>query len=250
MLEIKNISKTYNIGTENEIKIFKNLTINVKKGEILALLGPNGCGKTTLFNIISGAVIKDAGHIILNKQKISDQKESERSKYIAKVYQDPSKGVSNSLTVLENIAIADKKGERSTLKKLIQKNRIGHYKEILQRFDNGLENRMNIKVKYLSGGQRQTLALLMATLKNPELLLLDEHTAALDPKTSEVILKKTIEVIHEFKITTIMISHNIRDAIQYSDRIIMLNNGNITLDVKSKDIVEEELIKIYNKEVY
>lgn len=247
MLRIKNLSKTFNTGTENEATIFSEFYLNIKMGETTALLGANGCGKSTLFNIISGVITPDSGELVLNDQRVNEKKENERAIHIGRVYQDPSMGVSPSLTILENIALADKKGQNFGLKRLVRKSKIKEYKELLSALDLGLENKLNTQVKFLSGGQRQSLSLLMATMKKPELLLLDEHTAALDPKTSKLIMEKTQKLVKANSITTIMISHNIRDAIKYSDRIIMLSKGRIVLDVASSDITETELVNIYNQ---
>ena len=243
MLEIKKIYKQFNNDIDNPVNVFKNFSLTINTGEVVAILGPNGCGKSTLFNMISGSINQDKGDILLNGKLLNSLKENECSKHIAKVYQNPSMGVSPSLTVLENMAIADKKGKTFTLSRLVNKNRIEEYKNMLKKLNLGLEDRLHTKVKYLSGGQRQSLSLLMSTMKNPELLLLDEHTAALDPKTSKVVLKKTIDVVKKFNITTMMISHNIHDSIKYSDRIIMLNKGNIVLDIESNKITEEEIIR-------
>ena len=195
--------------------------------------------------MISGSILADKGQIYLNGKDITKLKEEQRSINIGRVYQDPSMGVSPSLTILENMSLADKKGEKFTLKRLIRKKNVNRYKEILKTLDLGLEDKLNTKVKFLSGGQRQSLSLVMAAMKHPDLLLLDEHTAALDPKTSSVIMKKTKELIEKFSITTIMISHNMKDAIEYSDRIIMLDKGEIVLDKPSKDVTEKELMDIY-----
>ncbi len=245
MLRIQNLSKNFNIGTDNEINLFNNFNLKIEKNKCTAIIGSNGCGKSTLLNMISGSILADKGQIYLNGKDITKLKEEQRSINIGRVYQDPSMGVSPSLTILENMALADKKGERFTLKRLIRKNNINKYKEILKTLDLGLEDKLNTKVKFLSGGQRQSLSLVMAAMKHPDLLLLDEHTAALDPKTSSVIMKKTKELIEKFSITTIMISHNMKDAIEYSDRIIMLDKGEIVLDKPSKDVTEKELMDIY-----
>jgi putative ABC transport system ATP-binding protein len=250
MLNIKNLSKSFNIGTENEINVFENFNIHINKGECTGILGANGCGKSTLFNLISGVLCTNDGDIILNGKNINNLKENERAQYIGRVYQDPSRGVSPSLTILENISLSDKKCQRYTLKNLINKNKIDLYKENLKSLDLGLENKLDTEVKYLSGGQRQSLSLLMATLNKPELLLLDEHTAALDPKTSRLIMEKTQDLIKIHSITTMMISHNVKDAIRYSDRIIMLDKGKIVLDVKKGDITEKELVDIFNTRNY
>lgn len=250
MLEIKNLYKSFNIGTDNEAAIFTDFNIHINKGECTGILGANGCGKSTLFNIISGVLTPENGNIILNGKTINNLKENERAKYIGRVHQNPSMGVSPSLTILENISLSDKKCQKFTLRKLIKKNKIEFYKEILKTLDLGLENKLDTEVKFLSGGQRQSLSLLMATLNKPELLLLDEHTAALDPKTSRLIMEKTQELIQTQSITTMMISHNVKDTIKFSDRIVMLDKGHVILDVRNKDISEKELIGIYNSRNY
>jgi len=249
LLKTINLSKSFNRETDNEINLFNNFNIEIEKNKCTAIIGPNGCGKSTLLNIIGGSVMADEGQIILNNRDISSLREEERAIYIGRVYQSPSMGVSPSLTILENMALADKKGEKFSLRPLVKKDRIPKYIELLKDLDLGLENKLNTKVKYLSGGQRQSLSLIMAAMKYPELLLLDEHTAALDPKTSQVVMKKTKELIEKYKITTIMISHNMRDAIEYSDRIIMLDKGEIVLDKPSWEITERELINIYSEKI-
>ncbi|HKM00627.1 MAG TPA: ATP-binding cassette domain-containing protein, partial [Sedimentibacter sp.] len=173
MLDIKNLSKSFNIGTDNEATIFNNFNIHINKGECTGILGANGCGKSTLFNIISGVLTQEKGIITLNGKNINNLKENERARFIGRVHQNPSAGVSLSLTILENISLSDKKCQKFTLRKLIRKNRIEEFKEILKTLDLGLENKLDTEVKYLSGGQRQSLSLLMATMNKPELLLLD-----------------------------------------------------------------------------
>ena len=249
MLEIKNLSKSFNSGTENELNIFENFNLNIEESEFVAILGSNGCGKSTLFNLISGSLKEDAGSISLDETSINNLKEEDRAWGIGKVHQDPSKGVSPSLTILENLSLADKKCEKFSLRNLIKKDKIKRFVEILKEVDLGLENKLDTQVKFLSGGQRQALSLIMATLKKPKLLLLDEHTAALDPKTSKVIMEKTKQLIDKQHITAMMISHNLRDAVQYADRIIMLDKGIVILDVESKKITESELAKIYNSKI-
>ena len=249
MLEIKNLSKSFNSGTENELNIFENFNLNIEESEFVAILGSNGCGKSTLFNLISGSLKEDAGSISLDETSINNLKEEDRAWGIGKVHQDPSKGVSPSLTILENLSLADKKCEKFSLRNLIKKDKIKRFVEILKEVDLGLENILDTQVKFLSGGQRQALSLIMATLKKPKLLLLDEHTAALDPKTSKVIMEKTKQLIDKQHITAMMISHNLRDAVQYADRIIMLDKGRVILDVESKKITESELAKIYNSKI-
>jgi len=250
MLDIKNLSKTFNVGTDYEQRIFNDFNIHINKGECTGILGANGCGKSTLFNIISGVIMQEKGIITLNGKNINGLKENERAQFIGRVHQNPSAGVSPSLTILENISLSDKKCHKFTLRKLIRKNKIVEFTEILRTLDLGLENKLDTEVKYLSGGQRQSLSLLMATMNKPELLLLDEHTAALDPKTSRLVMEKTQELIKTQNITTMMISHNVRDAVKYSDRIIMLDKGEIILDVRNGLITEKELLNIYNSRNY
>lgn len=247
MLKIVNLSKSFNKNTDNEINIFNNFNLEIEENKCTAIIGSNGCGKSTLLNIIGGSILADQGQIIIDEKDISKLREEERSIHIGRVHQNPSMGVSPSLTILENMSLADKKGEKFTLNRLIKKNNIGKYVELLKSLDLGLEDKLNTKVKFLSGGQRQSLSLIMSAMKHPDLLLLDEHTAALDPKTSHVIMRKTKELIEKYSITTIMISHNMRDAIEYSDRIIMLDKGQIVLDKPSKNVTEKELVQIYRE---
>lgn len=249
MLIIKNLKKSFNKGNENEVDIFKGFNLDVKDGEFVAILGSNGCGKSTLFNLISGSLKDDGGQIFVKTDEITELTEESRAKKIAKVHQDPSKGVASSLTILENLSLAMKKNERFSLRSLIRKEKKNDFINILKELDLGLENKLDTQVKFLSGGQRQALSLVMATLKKPDLLLLDEHTAALDPKTSDMIMKKTKELVENHKITTMMISHNLKDVIRYADRIVMLSKGEIVLDVKACDITEKELAEIYNLNV-
>lgn len=249
MLEIKQLSKTFNRGTDNEINLFNGFNLEIEENKCTAIIGSNGCGKSTLLNMIAGTIMSDFGAIKVNGKDISKLKEEERAIYIGRVYQNPSMGVSPSLTILENMSLADKKGESFSLRRLIKRDRIQEYKELLSQLDLGLEDKLNTKVKFLSGGQRQSLSLIMATMKHPDLLLLDEHTAALDPKTSKVVMEKTMELIEKHSITTIMISHNMKDAINYSHRIIMLDDGEIVLDKPSNLVVEQELIDIYTQKL-
>lgn len=247
MLKIVNLSKSFNKNTDNEINIFNDFNLEIEENKCTAIIGSNGCGKSTLLNILGGSIIADKGQILLNDKNIGNLKEEQRAIHIGRVYQNPSMGVSPSLTILENMSLANKKGEKFTLRKLVNNNNINQYVELLKDLDLGLENKLNTKVKFLSGGQRQSLSLVMAAMKYPDLLLLDEHTAALDPKTSNVVMQKTKELIKKYSITTIMISHNMKDAIEYSDRIIMLDKGHIVFDKPSIKVTEKELIDIYRE---
>ena len=249
MLEIKNLRKVFYEGQPEENIIFENFNLTIEENKCLAILGPNGCGKSTLLNLISGSLASDGGMILLNGKDITKEKEEKRAASIGKVYQDPSMGVAPSLNILENISLALKKGEKFSLRKLVKKENIKKIKEKLKELKLGLEDKLTTEVKFLSGGQRQSLSLLMATIKKPELLLLDEHTAALDPKTSKLIMDKTRDLIKKDHITTMMITQNLSHAVEYADRIIMLNKGQIVLDVEAKKITEEELQKIYTRKI-
>ena len=250
MLKIQNLSKSFNQGTDNEINLFNRFNLEIQENTCTSIIGSNGCGKSTLLNMIGGSILNDSGEILLNGEDISKLREEQRAIYIGRVYQDPSLGVSPALTILENMSLADIKGEKFGLRKLIKKSSIDKYIEVLKTLDLGLENMLNTQVKFLSGGQRQSLSLIMAAMKHPDLLLLDEHTAALDPKTSYVVMKKTKELLDKFKITTIMISHNMKDALEFSDRIIMLDKGQIVLDKPSKNVSENELMEIYKAKLF
>lgn len=247
MLKIRKLYKSFNINTEYEANIFDNFNLTIEKNTCTAIIGANGCGKSTLLNLINGSIAADGGSMILNNHDITKLPEEKRSPFIGRVYQNPSMGVSPSLTILENLSLANKKGENFSLKKLIQKKNMDKYIEMLLDLDLGLENKLNTQVKFLSGGQRQSLSLIMATMKHPDILLLDEHTAALDPKTSHVVMQKTKDLLQKHNITTIMVSHHMGDAIKYSQRLIMLDKGEIVLDKASIDTTEAELLEIYRR---
>lgn len=249
MLKIENLYKSFNIGTDHQIDVFKDFAIEFEEKKCTAIIGSNGCGKSTLMNIIGGSVIPERGSIVVHDIHLENMREEQRSKYIGRVYQEPSMGVSPSLTILENLSLADKKGEQFGLRKLVRKSEIERFVELLKTLDLGLEDKIHTQVKFLSGGQRQSLSLLMATMKHPKILLLDEHTAALDPKTSIVVMDNTIDLIEQNETTTIMITHDMHDAIKYSDRVVMLDEGKIVLDEKSENLEEIELIQIYRNKI-
>lgn len=249
MLKIVDLNKKFYPGTPEEHTVFESFSIDIEENVCTTILGPNGCGKSTLFNMISGSIKNDSGEIVLNEKNIETLAEQERALFIGKVSQDPSMGVSPSLNIMENMSLAVKKGEKFTFKNLVKRENVDGIVKSLKELDLGLEDKLNTQVKFLSGGQRQSLSLLMATIKRPDLLLLDEHTAALDPKTSKLIMDKTNDLIKKEKITTLMITHNLKHAIDYSDRIIMLNKGKIVLDIKANQITEEELAKVYNEKI-
>lgn len=249
MLRIRNLYKGFNLGTDFEKRIFEDFNLDIEENETTAIIGPNGCGKSTLMNIIAGSIQAESGDIEIGDINLSKLQEKDRSRYLARVYQDPSMGVSSSLSILENMAIADNKGGKFGLTKLIIKDRIDHYKNLLKPLDLGLENMLKSKVSLLSGGQRQSLALVMASMNRPKLFLLDEHTAALDPKTSKVVMNRTRKLIQDTKMTTLMITHDMRDAVDYADRIIMLNDGKVVFDKAAKDTSAIELESIYLKNI-
>lgn len=249
MLQIKGLSKTFYPGTPEENTVFEDFSLEIEDHSCTALLGPNGCGKSTLFHMISGSLTEDAGEITMDDITLTSLPEEKRAQYIGKVSQDPSMGVSPSLSILENMSIAMKKGGPFTFKKLLKKENLNYIVEKLKELNLGLEDKLNTEVKFLSGGQRQSLSLLMATVRTPKILLLDEHTAALDPKTSRLVMEKTKDFIERDGLTTLMITHNLQNAINYGDRIVMLNEGRIALDIPADEITEEELLKLYNETV-
>ncbi len=248
MLELKNIYKTFNEGTVNESKLFSDFNLKVEKNDFVSIVGNNGSGKTSLINIICGSLDIDKGQIIVKGEDITKKKDFLRYQNIGRVYQDPSMGTCTEMTVLENMALADNKGKSYNLGRGTRKNRISYYKESLSKLNLGLENKLNIKEGELSGGQRQGMALLMATMTPIEFLILDEHTAALDPKTADIVMELTCKVVREKNITTIMVTHNIKYALEYGNRIIMLNQGRIALDrtnEEKEDLTVDKVFSIY-----
>ncbi|WP_040214336.1 ABC transporter ATP-binding protein [Clostridium polynesiense] len=234
MLEVHNLCKSFDKGTVNEKRVFDNLNLNVNKGEFVTIIGSNGAGKSTLLNIIAGSLESDSGEIILDNKNITRLPEYKRSAFMGRVLQDPSKGVAPSMTILENMSMAYNKGKSFNLTLGVSKKNISHFKEMLSQLNLGLENKLNDKVGVLSGGQRQALSLLMAVMKKPKLLLLDEHTAALDPKTSQRLNSITEEIIKESLITTLMITHNMNHAISMGNRLLMMHEGEIVLDISGE----------------
>ena len=247
MLELKNINKNYNPGTVYELCLFENFNLTIQDGEFLSVVGSNGSGKTSMLNIICGTIPVDSGSILVSGTDIVNQKDYIRHRRIGRVYQDPSKGTCPSMTILENMSIADNKGKGYGLGRGVNKARAEHYREMLRDLNLGLENQMETKVGSLSGGQRQTLALLMATMNPIEFLILDEHTAALDPKTAEIIMELTDKIVNEKKVTTIMVTHNLRYAVEYGDRLIMMHQGNAIMDLKGEEKAHLEVEQILDK---
>ena len=230
MIELQHIDKYYNIGTVNEVCLFKDFNLTINDGDFISVIGSNGSGKTSLLNLICGSLEAEAGKIILNGEDITKQKEYVRQRKIGRVYQDPAMGTCPSMTILENMSLADNKGKSFGLSFGTNRKRVSYYRELLSQLGLGLEDMMGSKVGSLSGGQRQAIALLMITMTPIEFLILDEHTAALDPKTAELIMELTDKVVREKKLTTIMVTHNLRYAVEYGNRLIMMHQGEAIID--------------------
>ncbi len=231
MLEISNVKKTFNKGTINEKQALVGINLTLKSEDFVTIIGGNGAGKSTMLNMIAGVYPIDEGKIILNGEDISRKSEHARAKYLGRVFQDPMKGTAAGMEIQENLALAYRRGRKRGLKWAITKKEQELYREQLKTLDLGLEDRMTSKVGLLSGGQRQALTLLMASLQQPELLLLDEHTAALDPKTAAKVLALTEKIISEHHLTAMMVTHNMKDAIRLGNRLIMMHEGKIIYDV-------------------
>ena len=250
MLELKGIHKYYNPGTVNEMCLFQDFNLTIDKGEFVSVVGSNGSGKTSMLNIICGSIPVEGGQILINGSDITKQKEYKRNQRIGRVYQNPAMGTCPTMTILENMSLADNKGKVFGLSRGTNKARIDYYREQLSQLGLGLEDKMGVQVGSLSGGQRQALALLMATMTPIDFLILDEHTAALDPKTAEIIMELTDQVVKEKKVTTIMVTHNLRYAVEYGNRLIMMHEGKAILDKAGeakKTINTEEIMAIFNR---
>lgn len=234
MLELNNICKNYNPGTVNEMCLFDNLNLTINEGEFVSVVGSNGSGKTSLLNIICGSIPLDSGVILANGVDISKRKEYVRNKKIGRVYQNPAMGTCPSMTILENMSLADNKGKSFNLNPCVNKAKRTYYQDLLSRLNLGLENKLDTKVGALSGGQRQAMALLMSTMTPIEYLILDEHTAALDPKTADIIMELTEQIVSEKKLLTLMVTHNLRYAVEYGNRLLMMHQGEVIID-KSDD---------------
>ena len=235
MLELKELIKVFNRVTINEKPALNGLSLSLEAGDFVTVIGGNGAGKSTTMNAISGVFPVDSGEIIINGHNVTKLPEYKRAAYIGRVFQDPMRGTCANMQIEENLAIAYRRGQRNTLRWSAKSKDKALFRERLAMLDLGLENRMSSRVGLLSGGQRQALTLLMATLKSPNLLLLDEHTAALDPKTAAKVLALTEKIISEQNLTTIMITHNMRDALRYGNRLVMLHDGKVLLDVKKEE---------------
>lgn len=235
MLELKNIYKYYNPGTVNEMCLFKGYDLTVKKGEFVSVVGSNGSGKTSMLNIICGSIPIESGSIFLDGRDITREKEFKRNRKIGRVYQNPALGTCPGMTILENMSLADHKGRHFGLTRGTNKARINDYRELLRPLNLGLEDKLDVKVGSLSGGQRQAMALLMSTMTPIEFLILDEHTAALDPKTAEIIMELTGRLVKEKNLTAIMVTHNLRYAVEYGNRLLMMHQGENVIDCSGEE---------------
>ena len=250
MLELKGIEKYYNPGTVNEMCLFDNFNLKIEKGEFLSVVGSNGSGKTSMLNIICGSIRQEAGQILMNGKDITKEKEYKRNERIGRVYQNPAMGTCPSMTILENMSLADNKGKIYGLSRGTNKKRVDFYKEQLSQLGLGLEDKLHVKVGSLSGGQRQAMALLMSTMTPIEFLILDEHTAALDPKIAELIMELTDKIVREKQLTTIMVTHNLRYAVEYGNRLVMMHDGKVILDKKGEEkenVQIDDILRLFNE---
>lgn len=250
MLELKNITKTFFPGTVNEKVALNDVSITLNDGDFVTIIGGNGAGKSTMLNAIAGVWRPDCGQILIDGVDVTHLPEHKRAKYLGRVFQDPMMGTAKDMEIEENLALALRRGKRRGLRWRITRAEREQYRELLAGLDLGLETRMTAKVGLLSGGQRQAVTLLMATLKTPKLLLLDEHTAALDPKTAAKVLELTDQIIAEKKLTAMMVTHNMKDAIVHGNRLIMMHNGRIIFDVsgeEKKNLTVETLLEKFSQ---
>ena len=248
MLKITNLQKTFNPGTVNAKTALCGLNLTIHEGEFVTVIGGNGAGKSTLLNAIAGVWKPDYGMIEIDGVDVTNMSEYKRAKYLGRVFQDPMKGTSPDMEIQENLAIASKRGVKRSFRRGVRKDNRKEYQQLLATLELGLESRLSTKVGLLSGGQRQAVTLLMATLNRPKLLLLDEHTAALDPKTAAKVLHLTNKIVSENNLTTLMITHNMHDAITYGNRLIMMHEGKILIDVKGEEkqnLTIEQLLQLF-----
>ena len=250
MLELRDVTKLYNAGTVAEQRLFENLSLKVEEGQFVAIVGGNGSGKTSLLNIICGSIPIEGGDVLVDGKSILKLKDYQRYASMGRVYQNPSAGTCPNLTMLENLSLADNKGKPFRLGRGVDRRRVDGYRARLRSLDLGLEEKLDVKMGALSGGQRQAVSLLMATMTPLRFLILDEHTAALDPKTAEVIMRLTDRVIREKKLTAVMVTHNLRHAAEYGDRILMMNQGRVVLDragAEKRATSMEDILEKFNQ---
>lgn len=250
MLELRDIHKIYQAGTVNEHCLFNGFSLTVPDEQFVCVVGSNGSGKTSMLNVICGSIPVDSGSILIGGQDITSQPEHVRHRRIGRVYQDPAKGTCPSMTILENMSMADTKGKSFGLQKCVNRKKAEEYRAMLAQLGLGLEDKMNVPVGNLSGGQRQAMALLMSTMTPIEFLILDEHTAALDPKTAEIIMQLTGKIVEQKKLTTIMVTHNLRYAVEYGNRLIMMHQGHAELDIAGEEKAAckiDDLLRKFNE---
>jgi putative ABC transport system ATP-binding protein len=250
MLKIQQVSKLFNPSTPDEKVALSHINLHLAPGDFVTVIGSNGAGKSTLMNIISGVMQPDTGHVFIEGKEVSRVQEHQRSRWIGRVFQDPMSGTAPAMTIQENLALAYKRGKPRGFGLGVTKSRKALFREQLQRLGIGLENRLNAKVGLLSGGERQALSLLMATFTKPKILLLDEHTAALDPSRAELITRLTKEIVEDMKLTTLMVTHNMEQAIRLGNRLIMMDKGKIILDIpesQKRDLTVEKLLAEFEK---
>ena len=250
MLEIKEIWKTFNAGTVNEKQALRGVSLTLNDGDFCTVIGGNGAGKSTMLNAVAGTFPVDAGTISIGGTDVTHLPEFKRAKFIGRVFQDPMMGTAPTMQIIENLALAARRGQSRGLKWGITKAEKEQYQEMLRKLDLGLEDRLTSKVGLLSGGQRQALTLLMASLQKPKLLLLDEHTAALDPKTAAKVLELSDRIVEENHLTTMMVTHNMKDAIVHGNRLIMMYDGRIVIDVsgeEKKKLTVPQLLELFSK---
>lgn len=247
MLELRHIHKYYNPGTINEMCLFEDFNLTVEKGEFVSVVGSNGSGKTSMLNLICGSIEPDEGQILINGKDITRQKEYTRLRTIGRVYQNPAMGTCPNMTILENMSMADNKGGIFGLLRGTDRKKIDYYREQLSQLGLGLEDKLYVKVGSLSGGQRQAMSLLMSAMTPIDFLILDEHTAALDPKTADLIMELTEKVVREKNLTTIMVTHNLRYAVEYGSRLLMMHLGKAVIDKKGEEKKKIKISQILDK---